>query len=262
MPTRKQKLPSLLLNKLRRDGWQDTIRALWAYRGNKKAEGRPYIVSSGRNLEANSFSMDSPPVIEIIAVTYQQQIELPIFVLSVINQTHTNWKLNVIHDGNNDEFVETMREHAKKLKDKIIFSCTEKRHNDFGHTLRNIGLSEATGDYIVLMNADNYLIPKFVEFVTESIVENNPDVVLFDMVHSHRKPGGRFLPAYSAFETKYKRCSIDVGAAAIRQSLAKTAGFRDNTHDGDASYFEDVAAVKGSSNLKISKVPRILFVHN
>jgi hypothetical protein len=84
---------------------------------------------------------------------------------------------------------------------------------------------------------------------------------MFDMVHSHNFPGGRPLPPYSFFVTEYRRGSIDMGSAIVRATLAKKAGFRDKTHDGDATYFEDVARLKGR-DLKVWKQKQILFVHN
>lgn len=81
------------------------------------------------------------------------------------------------------------------------------------------------------------------------------------MVHSHELPGGRNIPSYSFFKTEYSRCNIDIGSAVVKTNLVKLSGFRDLTHDGDATYFEDIQSVK-RGNLKISKIDKILFVHN
>jgi len=39
-------------------------------------------------------------------------------------------------------------------------------------------------------------------------------------------------------------------------------GFRDKTHDGDATYFEDILRQKKGKALKVAKISRVLFVHN
>ena len=203
-----------------------------------------------------------PPIFEVISVAYQRYGELEIFVLSWINQSFKNWKLRVIHDGPDEQFLETMTRLAERSAGQIEFECTTHRYNDYGHSLRECGLRSATGDYVLLTNADNYYVPQTVRFLTGAAQHSNADVLLFDMVHSHTAPGGRDLPPYSFFETDYKRFALDIGCAAVRLKLASRAGFRDKTHDGDATYFEDIAIAKSPEALHIWKIPQVFLVHN
>lgn len=200
------------------------------------------------------------PVIEVICVTYKQYGSLSILVQSFLNQTNPNWQLHVIHDGHDETFQTQMQAYCEK-DNRIRFSWTRERCNDWGHTLRNEGLKLSTGEYILITNGDNYYVPSFVEFMMKEIENCDPDVLIYDMIHSHDLPGGRNLPAYSFFQTDFSRCNIDMGAAVVRGDLARRAGFRDRSHDADATYFEDVLAAK-QSDLRIVKVNRVLFVHN
>ena len=177
--------------------------------------------------------------IHIIAVAYRRIGELKVFVQSLLNQTSKNWELTIIE-----------------------YFTTDTRYNDYGHSLREIGLKNIRGDYVLLTNADNYLIPRAIEYLGSALVRNPADVVIFDMVHSHEKPGGRPLPPYSFFQTKFQRNSIDMGAAIVKRHLAEKAGFRDKSFAGDATYFEDVIRAAGEKEISIHKVPSILFVHN
>ena len=197
-------------------------------------------------------------ILDVVAVAFERHGELRVFVQSWINQTADNWRLKVIHDGPNAEFMDIMQDFADAKPGQIEFFCTPTRCNDYGHTLRQIGIDQASGDYLLLTNADNYFIPKAVEYLNYAMGEG--DVVLFDMVHSHNRPGGRDLPPYSYFETSYQRGSIDVSSAIVRTEMAKKVGFRDRTHDGDASYFEDI--LLAHEGLFPLKLPQILFVHN
>jgi hypothetical protein len=203
-----------------------------------------------------------PPKIHVIAVAYQKFGQLKVFVQSWLNQSQDNWILTVIHDGPNDEFDLIMTDYKQRMPEKILFFNTENRFNDYGHSLRDLGLKSIKGDYILLTNADNYFIPRAVEFVNEVFITHSPDVVIFDMVHSHELPGGRNLPAYSFFETSFERNSIDMSAAIVKSYLAEKAGFRDKTFAGDATYFEDVMKAKFPEHLSFVKIRRILFVHN
>jgi hypothetical protein len=212
---------------------------------------------------ANSNPLDSP-TIHVIAVAFERFNELKLFVQSWINQTEDNWKLTVIHDGPNDEFQNLMSSFKNLRPNHIEHFCSEQRFDDYGHTLRDIGLKQVEDEYVLLTNSDNYFIPKAIEFINQKLFElnNEIDVLMFDLVHSHDFPGGRRLPSYSFFEVFYKRGSIDVSAAIVKSDLAKKVGFRDKTHDGDATYFEDIQKIKSPGKLSVEKVPKVLLVHN
>jgi glycosyltransferase involved in cell wall biosynthesis len=207
----------------------------------------------------NPASIGPPPVIGVMAVAYQRPGPLKVLVQCFLNQTASNWTLTVIHDGPDEEFAQIMRGY--RIPGKVEAFCTGARNSDFGHTLRGIGIEQAQSDYLLLTNDDNYYVPRFIEILTGEIQRTQADVILFDMVHSHDQPGGRPQPSYSLFQTHLSRRSIDMGAAVVRTGLAKAAGFRDTTHDGDATYFEDVLRA-GGPGIKVHKLDRVLFVHN
>lgn len=206
--------------------------------------------------------MNTAQKIHIIAVAYERFGELKVFVQSILNQTDKNWHLTVYHDGPNEIFCDIMSNFFAESPDQIEYIATEHRYNDYGHSLREIGLQNIKEQYVMLTNADNYLIPKAIEYLNRTIIQTNADVIMYDMVHSHNRPGNRALPPYSFFETFYERGSIDIGAAIVKRDLAEKVGFRDKTHDGDATYFEDVFAERKPSGLSVAKIPQILFVHN
>jgi glycosyltransferase involved in cell wall biosynthesis len=204
---------------------------------------------------------------EVIAVAYQRFGELKVFVQSWINQTEANWKLHVMHDGESEEFIKIMEEFRTSHPEQISFQCTDIRFNDYGHSLREIGLKNATGDYVLLTNADNYYIPETVKFLNVEIDKSNgdtPDVLIFDMIHSHENAGKQKKPSYSYFQVFFQRKYIDMGAAIVSTELAQKAGFVDKSYAADASYFEAISKVKKQSGKKLSvvKVPRVLLVHN
>jgi hypothetical protein len=154
-----------------------------------------------------------------------------------------------------------MRRFAKESANRITFSCTTQRYKDYGHSLREQGLARAGGDFILLTNADNYYVPRFIEFINDAIERTDPDVLMFDMVHSHDNAGGRGTPAYSYFKTEFGRFQMDMGAALVRRVLAQKAGFHDKSHDADATYFENVMSIKGQQTA-VCKINRVLLVHN
>ena len=78
-----------------------------------------------------------------------------------------------------------MKQFKDQLPKQIFFHQAMTRFNDYGHSLRELGLVDAVGDYVLLTNADNYFIAITIEFLNIEIKTQVPDVVMFDMVHSH-----------------------------------------------------------------------------
>jgi len=214
------------------------------------------------NLVKNKMKFSMNAKIHILAVAHGRYGELKVFVQSIFNQSSDDWFLTICHDGPSDEFNVIMKNYAASAANKIKFFHTESRFNDYGHTLRDLMLKEIQGEYVLLTNADNYFIPKAIEYLKNCTIETDAEVILFNMIHSHNRPGGRPLPPYSFFETDFKRGSIDVSSAIVNKTLAEKVGFRDKTHDGDATYFEDILQQKKGQALKVAKISRVLFVHN
>ena len=66
--------------------------------------------------------LTSVPTIHVVSVAYERFNEMKIFVQSWINQTEKNWKLTVIHDGNNPEFIRLMESTKQLILTVLIFS--------------------------------------------------------------------------------------------------------------------------------------------
>ena len=117
----------------------------------------------------------------------------------------------IIHDGPDmPEFLK------KKPKDKrITVMNTPTRFNDYGHSLRDIGLQKIQDDsyYTLLTNGDNYYVPAFID----EMCMFTEDLVYCNLVHNHWK--------YEAREAAMHRRGIDIGCAVVRTDIAKKVGF-------------------------------------
>tara|TARA_B100001029_G_scaffold178130_1_gene184167 strand:+ start:3260 stop:3874 length:615 start_codon:yes stop_codon:yes gene_type:complete len=199
------------------------------------------------------------PKIHVIAVAYEKFDFLKTFVQSMLNQSKKDWILTIIHDGPNEEFKNIMETYKRVLPNNINFENTSKRYNDYGHSLRDMGLKNILGEYVLLTNADNYFVPGAIEILTETLKKSNEkiDVIIFNFVASHHN--------YINFNTSYKRHLIDISSAIVKKELAEKVGFKDKSYDGDATYFENIAKLNEKINkkkLNILKINRTLLVHN
>ena len=197
--------------------------------------------------------------LEIICTAYQRSIPLTCQLWSFAAQTRLDFKVVVYHDGPNKE-VEKAISIFKDSNDsfELEFRFTKTRHNDYGHSLREIGLLQSTSPFILLTNDDNYYTPPFVEEMLGPLERNEADVVYCDMVHSHKILDLPNPIGYQTLKTEPRLNRIDIGAFVFRAEIGKKVGFIDKSFAADGIFFESMLEV--GANLK--KIEKTLFVHN
>lgn len=197
----------------------------------------------------------------IVVVTYRQPMALECLLASLRCQTLQNFDVIILHDGPDEETRGVAAAFESVDSGAYRYVETATRFNDYGHSLRDIGIADATGEFLLITNGDNYYAPRFVEFAFDVIDANGLDLAMWDFVHSHSNPGGTGLPAYSPFSVYPFPLRIDIGSFMVKSALAKQVGFRDKSHDGDASYLQDILERSGPS-LRMGKIEKTLMVHN
>src|SRR6188474_2394726 len=103
------------------------------------------------------------PLFSVVVIHYQGAIPREIFargIESLQKQTFKDFELLCYPDR------PLLHPDAPQ---PLPIRCTEKRFNDTGHSLRDIGMREARGEYIVLFNADNILYPNALETIAAEI---------------------------------------------------------------------------------------------
>ncbi|WP_295953035.1 glycosyltransferase family A protein [Rhodoferax sp.] len=176
-------------------------------------------------------------------------------------QTLQNFDVIVIHDGADEDTQRVVDRYSAEEPGKYRYIETETRYNDYGHTLRDMGIGQAKGEFVLITNGDNYYAPRCVEFVFEAIDAQKLDLVMWDIVHSHTCPGDVRQPSYCSFPIYPLRQYIDIGAFLVKTAIAQQVGFRGTELDADALYMEHIIARPGAA-LRMGKIYKILMVHN
>lgn len=82
-------------------------------------------------------------------------------------QSFRNFEVILLHDGpKRQPFTEDANLSGVPVTKTII---TDRRYNDWGHSLRDIGIHEASGDYIIHFNPDNVLYPHALSCLDKSL---------------------------------------------------------------------------------------------
>lgn len=118
---------------------------------------------------------ENKPLVSIIMPIYNAERYLKEAIESVLNQNYTNFELLLINDRSTDKSKEICEEYSKK-DERIILLENDTENHGPGPT-RNIGLDNATGDFIYFMDADDWIDESLLQCAVRRIMETNADIV-------------------------------------------------------------------------------------
>lgn len=111
--------------------------------------------------------------VSIIIPVYNVQDYLRECLNSVINQTITDIQIICINDGSTDNSLSIIREYEKKDSRILVI---DKPNAGYGQTI-NCGLKKANGEYVLIIESDDFAEPNLVEKMYLKAKKYNADVV-------------------------------------------------------------------------------------
>lgn len=107
----------------------------------------------------------------IIIPVYNVEEYLDRCLKSILNQTYSNYEVIIVNDGspdNSDNIIKSYEKEDKRFKEY-------KKVNGGLSDARNYGLKYATGDYLIFIDADDYIENNYLEKVND-VLERNKDI--------------------------------------------------------------------------------------
>lgn len=115
--------------------------------------------------------------LSIVTCVFNGEKTIEDTILSVINQKFNNLELIIIDGLSTDSTIEIAKKYASK--DKRIKVISEK---DTGiYDAYNKGLKYASGDYILFLNADDFLFSNSLESVSKNMKNKYADIFSFSI---------------------------------------------------------------------------------
>lgn len=113
-------------------------------------------------------------LISIIVPVYKAEKYLSECIDSIISQTYENFELILIDDGSPDNSGKICDEYAEKDKRiKVIH-----KENAGVSSARNIGLDNASGEYIAFIDSDDFVDKQYLEKLHCNLKHNDADISL------------------------------------------------------------------------------------
>ncbi len=111
-------------------------------------------------------------LISIIIAVYNSQDYLVECLDSILNQTYKNIEIILINDGSTDKSGEISREYERTYKNiKYIYA-----NNGGAARARNTGIKIAKGDYIAIVDSDDYVHEKHIEQLAKNAINSQSNI--------------------------------------------------------------------------------------
>lgn len=165
--------------------------------------------------------MNEQILISVMVPVFNGKAELPLSLKTLLNQTYSNWECIIVNDGSTDG----TRSYLDSLKDKR-FRVFHFEKNKGRPAARQKALDEAKGDFLVMLDADDWYYPTKLENQL-SVIRTNNDIVLISsaMVLTNESYNAITCQTHTITEGLGYNSSIPHAPSMIRMSEAKKHGY-------------------------------------
>ncbi|MDL4841043.1 glycosyltransferase family 2 protein [Aquibacillus rhizosphaerae] len=194
----------------------------------------------------------SSPLVSIIIPTYNRLYALAELLESLRRQTYQNFEIIIINDFG--QLVDNIISLYPELKITVINLLENRKHV----YARNQGVLKARGEYVMLIDDDDILLPKHLEQMVGEIegvdlVYSDVEIVNYEWENKMRVPKSRYLFAYKLDLEGMRKFSTFVPSGCLyKKEIHNQIGFFDETlmNYWDWDFFLSV-----SNSFKVKRVP-------
>lgn len=182
--------------------------------------------------------------LSIVIPNYNSSHYIERCINSILNQTYTNYEIIVVDDISTDDSVDIIKKLLRP-QDKLIINKS-KRLN--GGT-RNVGIMEATGDYILCIDCDDYFIDNK---VFEDIVNklNGEDICFLDYASVQSQSHCNVKVHYENINDAFKDVTCAIWTKCVKRELLQDTPFPEGTLFEDRiQHYELLLKTKTITNL-------------
>ncbi len=134
--------------------------------------------------------MDKKPLVSIVVPVYNCEKYIDQCIRSLMDQTYGDLEIICVNDGSPDSSLEHL-ETLQKEDDRIQVYSKENEGKGAA-SARNMGLDHATGEYVLVLDSDDFFEPDMVEVFVSKAEETGAEVVittasLFDNLYQCEK---------------------------------------------------------------------------
>ena len=193
--------------------------------------------------------MSNQKKISVILPTYQRPEQLKRAMVSVKSQNYENYEVIVCSDGystEDEQLVLSMNDY------RFTYDFIEKSQvKNWGHMQRNAMIEKCTGDYVMWLDDDNFIVNDYFSFVNSKF-QDDDGLLVFRVNHN--------LAGIIPKSDSIKIADIDTLNVMVKTSIAKKIKWQ-LLYDADFYFIHDVENYCIENNLKIKFFDKIIGMH-
>lgn len=112
------------------------------------------------------------PKVSVIIPVYNGEKYLRQCLDSICAQTYSDIEIIIVDDGSTDTTPDILKDFREKDPRIRVFS----QENKYAGVARNMGMSHATGEYLLFIDADDYIEPEAIEALYKKASENAAEI--------------------------------------------------------------------------------------
>lgn len=205
-------------------------------------------------------------LVSIIVPVYNAEKTIKRCLDSLVCQTYSNIEIIVV-DNDSDDASFSLIEEYETLDDRIIVL---KEKNSGVSNARNKGLNQSRGDYIVFVDADDYLNANAIEVETKEIEKRDVDIVFFEYYIDEKRTKCKKYLEYKKYNVdKYKVIEEMTGGNKYFSSVWRGIYKKDLVSDirfRNIKFAEDllfnIEAIMRAENIYISNLANYVYIDN
>jgi glycosyltransferase involved in cell wall biosynthesis len=117
------------------------------------------------------------PLVSAIIIFFNAEAFLAEAIESVLAQTYDEWELLLVDDGSTDRSAAIADEYAGRLPGKVRYLTHPDGLNHGKPAARNLGIHNASGEYVAFLDADDVWLPEKLEQQV-AILEAQPEAAM------------------------------------------------------------------------------------
>jgi len=181
-----------------------------------------------------------PFTISVIIPVYNADSFLDHCISSVLNQEYKNIELILVNDGSTDRSLDICNYYVQKDKRVKLFSQSNKGAS----AARNLGIENATGDYISFVDADDWIEPDRFSLCKDYLI-NEVDIVIYsesnklqlNTVFDERYIVNDLLPAYIGSSRGNIPLPVLICSLLVKRDIITNISFSSITFMEDRLFF-------------------------
>ena len=179
-------------------------------------------------------------MISVIIPTYNNESAITRCLTSIINQTYLDIEIIIINDGSTDK----TGKKVLSIKDKRIRYVSQS--NQGPSAARNKGLELAKGEYILFVDADDYVEPDMLKLLYTTAQKNNAQIVNCNICKKYSEKKNRMVvepyKENQSWQEFYKDFLLHNGLCSLCNKLIKKSLFENIRLYEDIRLGEDSTA--------------------